>query len=99
MDLSWLQYLRDGIGLAGLCALLIVAIVLRPQVKPKAEAQVAVATQEAPASNGTNGKASKDYVDRRIYEHEVHCSRAEETLKRLDRIEAKIDRVMGDRQS
>ena len=107
MDLSWLQYLRDGIGLAGLCALLIVAIVLRPQVTRKAEAQVTrkaeaqvtLAAQEASATNGTNGKASKDYVDKRIYEHEVHCSRAEEILKRLDRIEAKIDRVMGDRQS
>ena len=97
MDLSWLQYLRDGIGLAGLCALLIVAIVLRPQVARKAEAQVTLATQEAPATNGTNGKVSKDYVDKRIYEHEVHCSRAEEILKRLDRIEAKLDRIAGGR--
>lgn len=93
MDLSWLQYLRDGIGLAGLCALLIVALVLRQQPRVKAESQGTTATPGTPSS--TNGKASKDYVEARIYQHEVNCSRAEEILKRLDRMEVKLDKVLG----
>jgi hypothetical protein len=93
MDLSWLQYLRDGIGLAGLCALLIAVIVLRQQPRVKAESPIADAATAS--GNGTNGKASKDYVEARIYQHEVNCSRAEEILKRLDRMENKLDRALG----
>ena len=97
MDLSWLQYLRDGIGLAGLCALLIAVIVLRQQPRSKNETSTnTLAEAVAPnGSNGTNGKVSKDYVEARIYQHEVNCSRAEEIIKRLDRMEVKLDKVLG----
>lgn len=98
MDLSWLQYLRDVIGLLGLCAFLVAVIAIRQQARPKAEVQAAVATQEAPATNGTNGKVSKDYIEARIYQHEVNCSRAEEIIKRLDRIDNKLDAVLGNRK-
>lgn len=59
MDLSWLQYLRDGIGLAGLCALLIAVIMLRQQPRGKAEA---LTIEPTPNGNGTNGKVTKDWV-------------------------------------
>jgi hypothetical protein len=97
MDLSWLQYLRDGIGLAGLCALLIAVIVLRQQPRSKNEpSSSTLAEAVAPnGNNGTNGKVSKDYIEARIYQHEVNCSRAEEILKRLDRMENKLDKVLG----
>lgn len=95
MDLSWLQYLRDGIGLAGLCALLIAVIVLRQQPRGKLEAQAPTSDAAVASGNGTNGKTSKDYVEARIYQHEVNCSRAEEILKRLDRMENKLDKVLG----
>lgn len=101
MDLSWLQYLRDGIGLAGLCALLIAVIVLRQQPRGKNEpssSTLAEAVAPTESNNGTNGKVSKDYVEARIYQHEVNCSRAEEIIKRLDRMENKLDAVLSDRR-
>lgn len=98
MDLSWLQYLRDVIGLLGLCAFLIAVIAIRQQPRPRTEPRTGtLAEAVAPnGNNGTNGKVSKDYIEARIYQHEVNCSRAEEILKRLDRMENKLDKVLGD---
>jgi hypothetical protein len=53
--------------------------------------------EEAPMpTQQANGKASKDYVDSRIQYHELHCSRVDEFIRRLDRIEAKVDRLLED---
>lgn len=42
----------------------------------------------------TNGKATKDYVDAKIQYHELHCSRADEIIRRLERLETKLDRLL-----
>lgn len=53
--------------------------------------------EEAPMpTQQANGKASKDYVDAKVQYHELHCTRVDEVLRRFDRLEAKLDRLLGD---
>jgi hypothetical protein len=88
MDLSWLQYLNNLFAFLGLIAFLGVIFVLKKPAMP--ESRIAPIT-ELPSNNGNGKIVTRDFVEARIGQHEIHCSQAEDIKKTLVRLEAKID--------
>ncbi len=48
-------------------------------------------TAEPPSNNGNGKYATKDYVEARVSQHEIHCGQAEDIKRVLERLENKID--------
>jgi hypothetical protein len=53
---------------------------------------------EPTPTNGNGKYATRDWVEALMGKHEIHCGNAEQIMKRLDRMEDKLDKVLEDRR-
>jgi hypothetical protein len=82
--------INNAFSLLAFLALVVLGILQMRRPVSSKESGMAAQTQPV-----TNGKATKDYVDAKVQYHELHCSRADEIIRRLERIEDKLDRLGG----
>lgn len=75
----------------GIVAITILILDQRRRQDRVSTVQAASETDTKPNSNGNSKYATKDYVEARVGQHEIHCSQAEDIKKTLIRLEAKID--------